>query len=309
MARSPTDAPAAGHRVDLGICGIRFHETWRQGAVPPPHCGRALVGDCTTAPHLTSWRPIDNICGIKMDAAASRPTPARRRPQKQADLPFRAWGGRRAGAGRKPNGPEPRVGHEPRAPLAARFPAHVTLKLRAGLPRLRQRTEHRTLLACFHRGCDRAGFRLAHFAVLNDHLHLLVEARDRRALSRGLQGLSIRIAKALNKLWRRRGTVFADRYHDRVLKTPREVRNALRYVLASGRKHAAAGRAVAVAQAIDVFTSAPWFDGFREALTVRGLEALLRPVTDAHTWLLTIGWRRHGLLSVQETPALRACGG
>ena len=144
---------------------------------------------------------------------------------------------------------------------------------------------------------------LTHYAVLNDHLHLLVEAADRAALSRGLQGLAIRIAKAMNKLWRRRGTVFADRYHDRILKSPREVRNALRYVLGNGKKHAAEGREVQVKQAIDTYTSAPWFDGFRETVTVRGLEAVPRPVTAARTWMLTIGWRRLGLLSVHDLPA------
>ncbi len=101
--------------------------------------------------------------------------------------------------------------------------------------------------------------------------------------------------------------MFADRYHDRILKTPREVRNALRYVLGNGKKHAAEGREVKVPQAIDTFTSAPWFDGFRESMRVtvkgRGIEAMPRPVTDAHTWMLTIGWRRHGLLSVHEVPA------
>ena len=197
------------------------------------------------------------------------------------------------------------VGHGPRALLAARFPAHVTMKLLRGLPRrLRSKREYTALRGAFAAGCDRHGFRLTHYAELNDHLHFLVEARDRAALSRGLQGLAIRIAKALNRLWRRAGTVFADRYHDRILKTPREVRNALRYVLGNGKKHAAEGREVAVPQAIDTFTSAPWFDGFRETVTVRGIDAMPRPVTDAHTWMLTIGWRRHGLLSVHEVPAV-----
>ena len=222
-------------------------------------------------------------------------------------MPFRQNGGRRAGAGRKPagwkNGEKAGVSHGPRALLAARFPAHVTLKLQRGLPRLRCRREYGALRAAFAAGNDRFGFRLTHYAVLNDHLHLLVEARDRQALSRGLQGLLIRIAKALNRLWQRAGTVVADRYHDRILKTPREVRNALCYVLANGKKHAAEGREVTVPQAIDTFTSAPWFVGFRETVTVRGIEAMPRPVTDAHTWMLTIGWRRHGLLSVHDLPA------
>ena len=125
---------------------------------------------------------------------------------------------------------------------------------------------------------------------------------------RGLQGLLIRIARALNKLWSRRGSVFADRYHDHILKSPREVRNALRYVFgpvssAGGKKHASEGREVSVPQAIDTFTSAPWFAGFRERITVRGIQAIVRPVTDAHTWLLSEGWLRHGRISVHEVPA------
>ena len=126
---------------------------------------------------------------------------------------------------------------------------------------------------------------------------------DRRSLRRGLQGLAIRIARALNKLWARKGSVFADRYHDRILRTPREVRNAIAYVMGNARHHAAQGRVVSAPQPIDMFTSAPWFDGWREPVRVRGLEAIVRPVTEARTWMLTIGWRRHGLLSVHDLPA------
>jgi hypothetical protein len=97
--------------------------------------------------------------------------------------------------------------------------------------------------------------------------------------------------------------VFADRYQDHILKSPREVRNALRYVFGNGKKHAAEGREVNVPQAIDTFTSAPWFAGFRERIVVKGIEAIVRPVTDARTWLLTEGWLRHGRLSVHEVPA------
>jgi REP element-mobilizing transposase RayT len=202
------------------------------------------------------------------------------------------------------------VSHRERAALASRFPVHVTVKLRRGLRPLRRRAEYAALRAAFAAGCTGGassargrGFRLCHYAILNDHLHLLVEARDRMALWRGIQGLLVRIARALNKLWSRKGKVFGDRYHGRILRSPREVRHALRYVLQNARKHAAEGRMLAVPQAIDTYSSAPWFDGFREPITVRGLEAILRPVTDARTWMLTIGWRRHGLLSVHELPS------
>jgi hypothetical protein len=92
--------------------------------------------------------------------------------------------------------------------------------------------------------------------------------------------------------------VFADRYHGHVLESPREVRNALSYVMNNARKHAAQGRVLAgVLRPVDMYTSAPWFDGWKETLTVRGLEAVVRPVAPARTWLLSVGWRRHGLLS------------
>ena len=218
-------------------------------------------------------------------------------------LPFRRrHGGARSGSGPKPKSGVAGVGHRQRAALASRFPVHVTIKLGKGLPRLRRRQERKVLMAAFAAGCDRLGFRLCHYAILDDHLHLLVEARDRRALSRGLQGLLIRVARALNKLWGRHGKVFADRYDDRILKTPREVRNAIRYVLANGKKHARQGR-VRVGAPVDVFTSAPWFDGFRETVLFQNLEVTVKPVADSRTWMLTRGWRRHGLLSVHELPA------
>jgi len=223
-------------------------------------------------------------------------------------LPFRPGrGGARPGAGRKPRIPgRPGVDHRQRAPLARRFPVLVTVKLRSGSPRLRNTREYAALRAAFAAGCARnlrGAFRLCHYTVLNDHLHLICEADGRQALARGLQGLLIRVARALNKLWSRRGRVFADRYHDRVLTSPREVRNALVYVMGNARKHAAMGRMLTVPQAIDTFSSAPWFDGFRERITIRGLEAIVRPVAEARTWLLTEGWLRHGRLSVHEIPA------
>ena len=235
-----------------------------------------------------------------MKVVADKKSKARK--PKQGALPFKSWGGARKGAGRKPkNGVAAGVKHEPREPLKSRHPAHVTLKLRSGLPRLRQKAEYAALRAAFVKGRDRFGFRLCHYAVLNDHLHLICEAADLVALRRGLHGLAIRIARALNRLWRRKGKVFADRYHQRALTSPREVRNALAYVLGNARHHAAEGRMVRAPHPIDTFTSAPWFDGFRERVTVRGLEAIARPTTPARTWLLETGWRRHGLLPLASS--------
>ena len=232
-----------------------------------------------------------------------RATKTRTTIPRQRELQFpRQHGGRRDRAGRPPNGEKAGVPHGVRAAHAARFPVHVTVKLKAGLPRLRRRAEHAALRGVFaaasSRGARSASFRLCHYAVLNDHLHLIVEADDRSSLSRGMQGLLVRVARALNRLWQRKGTVFADRYHDEVLKSPAQVRNAVRYVLANGMRHGC----VAAGQVIDVFSSAAWFDGFLESVTVRGIEGMPRPVGHARTWLLRMGWRVHGLISVHERP-------
>ena len=245
--------------------------------------------------------------------AKPRPRQAVKRRPTQQQLPLieskpNRRGGRRDRAGRPPKSGNAGVPHGPRAPLAARHPVHVTLKLRSGLPRLRSRAEYSALRAAFlatHAAPSAATFRLCHYTVLNDHLHLIVEAQDRRALARGLQGLLVRIARALNKLWQRRGTVFADRYHDHVLKTPREVRNALHYVMHNARHHAAAGRMVSSPHPIDLYCSAPWFTGFVAQITVRGLDSIPCPIRPTRTWLLATGWRQHGLIPL-ASPACPA---
>ena len=189
----------------------------------------------------------------------------------QACLPFRPGrGGARPGAGRKPAGVRAGVSHRGRSPLGSRFPVHVTVKVRPGLPPLRSKGAYATLRAAFAAGCERFGFRLAQYSVQRDHIHMIVEAKDRRALARGMQGLLIRVAKGLNRFWGRKGSVFGDRYHDKVLRTPREVRSALAYVLNNARKHG-----LRLAQGVDLFASGLWFDGWREGFRTRGLPAAI----------------------------------
>ena len=218
--------------------------------------------------------------------------------RRQVVMGFMRRGGARPGAGRKPTGEKAGVSHKERAALAARYPVHVTLRLSEGLPRLRSKRPYRVLREAFAKGSERFGFRLCHYSVMSNHMHLIVEAKDRRALSRGMQGLVIRMARGLNRLWERSGKVFSDRYHDRILKTPTEVRNALNYVLNNARRHV-----LALKWAIDLFASSPWFDGWRGPKKL--VEVPLgvdRPTAEAHTWLLNTGWRKRGLLLSSEVP-------
>ncbi len=219
----------------------------------------------------------------------------RKQRMVQLPLPFPHRGGPRKGAGRKPKGDKALVKHEPRGALASRYPVHVTLRLRSGMPALRRKGEHAVLLGCFEKARERFGFRLVHYSVQNNHLHLLCEAKGREALSRGMQGLMIRVAKGLNRFWGRKGTVFADRFHDRVLRTPREVRNALVYVLHNAKKHG-----LRMKLGMDYFSSGAWFTGWKESFTLHGQAR--RACSGAGTWLLAVGWRRSGLLSLWERP-------
>src|SRR5262249_29660064 len=107
----------------------------------------------------------------------------------QIGLRFRTWGGKRKGAGRKPNGPRAGVSHAARPALKSRFPVHVTIAMRKGVWNLRSRRCFTALSRAFWGGADRFGFRLVHFSVQGNHIHMLVEAQDQHALSRGMNGL------------------------------------------------------------------------------------------------------------------------
>ena len=152
----------------------------------------------------------------------SLPLPIRR---KRATKP--AWAKQRTGRGSP---------HETRPDVNG--PVHVTLRICRGLPSLRTPRAYRVLERAFRAGKEKKNFGLCQYSVQRDHLHLIVEANDRCALARGMQGLAIRIAKALNKHWHgRRGSVFSERYFARALVKPMEVWRALRYVLNNARKH------------------------------------------------------------------------
>ena len=129
-----------------------------------------------------------------------------------------------------------RVPHETRPEVAG--PIHVVWRIRRGLPGLRTPRALRRLERAFRKGKERNGFALLHYSIQHDHLHLIVEVKNRRKLSKGLQALGIRLAKSLNSLWhRKRGRVFAERYFALALASCRQIWRTVRYVLNNGRKH------------------------------------------------------------------------
>jgi len=179
---------------------------------------------------------------------------------------------------------------------------HISLKLTKDLPYLRKRRFVRIVQLCILAANKAGVFRIVHFALLAHHLHLIVEAKNRKALSRGMQGLGIRLARRLNAEVGRKGRVIEDRYHEHILKTPREVRNALCYVLRNHAHHAAARDTDGLKAGVDPYSSGVCFDGWRDYRPRAGPRP--PPVAPAHTWLLAKGWRRCGLISTAEVPGL-----
>jgi len=216
----------------------------------------------------------------------------KRKPEQGTLLLFR-HGGARKGAGRKPKGEKAGVPHATRERFAARHPVLVTSKVMRGIWSLRGRRLSTRLWEIIAKANARGGMRIVHFSIQRNHLHLLVEAEDAELLARGMQGLSVRIARMVNRVMGRKGTVFADRYHSRALTTPRAVRNAIAYVLGNARRH---GVAAADPTWVDPLSSGYFFDGWTRAVrtTPTMLPSRASPAERAETWLLSVGWRRAG---------------
>src|SRR6266850_2128792 len=155
----------------------------------------------------------------------------------QLSLRLPQRGGRRPGAGRKPKGPRPMVSHKSRPAFDKPTAVHVTIRMAQRVWNLRSRRCFRVIRACFEASLGRFGLRLIEFTVLGNHVHLVVEADSSHALSRGMQALGVRVAKALNALMDSSGHVFADHYHSRILRTPTELVNAIAYVLGNHAHH------------------------------------------------------------------------
>lgn len=137
------------------------------------------------------------------------------------------WGGARPGAGRPARGPRPSEPHKPRPALSARHPLQITARVVPAVGRLRRRRSYRAIRRAVQTSLGRHDFRIVELCIRATRLELIVEADDKAALARGLQGFQIAAARYLNRVARRRGPVFPDRYRARILATRRAVRHAI----------------------------------------------------------------------------------
>jgi REP element-mobilizing transposase RayT len=183
----------------------------------------------------------------------------------------------------------------------------VTLRVRREVPSLRCARFVREFEGTLRALSERGRARVLHYSVQTNHLHLIVEARSGVDLSCGIKAIAARVARAANRVFGRRGSVLDDRTHVRVLKTLREVRHAIAYVLLNSRRHAAKlGRRIDVGGRVDPASSGRWFDGWRRGTAVDRvlLTAMGDPpaVAPARSWLLSVEWRRVGLVDPCEIP-------
>lgn len=230
------------------------------------------------------------------------------------------WGGYRPGSGRRPKGDVSGVSHHSRRAITASHPVQVVMNTKPELGSLRKKQVHgairESLYQSLHRGPaqgsqrgpvtshDASAFRICHYSVQTHSIRFIIEARDREALSRGMQGLNVRIAKALNRLWSRNGSVFSDRYDVKILETGEEVRDSLRFVLNGARTDARAARKLA--GKLDPYSSASYFDGwYGQVSNGADRNGGLRPVAEPRTALLKRAWRKHGLLRPDEISSQR----
>ena len=209
-----------------------------------------------------------------------------------------------------------RVPHRKRPVHKGRHPVHVTLRARHGLPSFRQQLVHALVLRVLRNQRRRVyggSFQIVHFSIQSNHLHMIVEADDgptgapetrkRNALRAGVSGFVIAFARRLNAMLKRKGKVWADRYHRHDLPNPHEVKTSLRYVVNNYRKH---GHVTFGRGAFDYFSSAQHFDGWSEPLFDYFAEPEPWPEVKPRTWLLALGWRRHGLIHPEEVPGTRS---
>ena len=194
------------------------------------------------------------------------------RKAKQLSFDDRArWGGKRRGAGRPRLADRRLVAHRSREPFGRRSPLHVTLRMAPHVYNLRSRRSLRVIQRALLAGGHRFEVRVVQASVQGNHVHLLVEAPDQLALARAIKGLSVRVARGLNRLMNGDGRVLADRYHARQLRSPSEVRSVMHYIRYNHQHHGLS-RAV-----VDEYSS----------------DGLLRGILPAATlWVLTVGWRR-----------------
>jgi REP element-mobilizing transposase RayT len=237
-----------------------------------------------------------------------------RRPgQQELFQPRKRRGGKRRGAGRKPKGRRAGERHRARPDFRSYHALHVVVRVAPAVGSLRRRKLYKAMRDATITAALREWFRIVHISLQRDHVHLLIEAQDKSALSRGMQGFLISAARHINTALgqgarRRRGKVFADRYHVEVITTPTRARHAISYILSNWRKHGEDRAGLPNTWLVDPFSSGISFPDWAE---LEG-KAWMWPIRETYdplmvrrpqSWLLREGWKQGGgAISARDVP-------
>ena len=245
---------------------------------------------------------------------AARKSRRARKRHVQQEL-FRR-GGKRKGAGRNPKGPRAGSRHEKRLKVKPYHALHVVMRVVPAVGSMRKRAMYKAVRDASITAALRERFRIVHLSIQRTHIHMMAEAENEHALARGLQGFQISAARHINtilgvdKYRRRRGRVFADRYHVEIITSPRQARHALSYTLNNWRKHREDQDGLASTWLVDPFSSGILFPDWQE-LDGKDLMWPTRETYDPlvvyrpRTWLLREGWKIHGPISARDVPSQR----
>src|ERR1043165_5174101 len=231
-------------------------------------------------------------------------TKAKRTRTRHVQQPLFRRGGKRRGAGRKPRGPRAGERHCPRPTFKARHPLHVVLRVVPAVGSLRRRRMYKAIREATITVAMRERIRIVHISLQRDHIQLLIEANGKAALARGMQGFVISAARHINTalgdgVRRRRGKVFADRYHVKGIKTPTQARHTIRYTLSNWRHHSEDQEGLARTWLVDPFSSGILFPDWAELQD----KPCMWPIRETYdplivrrpaTWILAEGWKLAG---------------
>src|SRR5438874_611924 len=226
-------------------------------------------------------------------------------------------GGKRKGAGRKPKGARAGSPHQERPEVKPRHALHIVLRVASAVGNLRRRKIYKAMREATIVAAVRERIRIVQISLQRNHVHLLVEADSKQSLARGMQGFQISAARNINTVLgdgryrRRRGPVFADRYHLEVISSPTRARHALSYVMNNWRKHREDQHGLASTWLVDPFSSGISFSDWKE-LEDKDFMWPIRATYDPlmvrrpQSWLLREGWKLCGSISARAVPSKRA---
>lgn len=126
------------------------------------------------------------------------------------------------------------IRHTSREEIFKPSPLHLTVKLK------RADIQNKVVLRILKHAIYRSrlqGLRVIHFSLEHNHVHLYAECESNFVLGKAMKAFGVTFVRRVNKLKKIKGQLYKYRYHLRVLKSARDAKNVINYILKNGIKH------------------------------------------------------------------------